>query len=104
MSEVSAAALVLALGCYALKLLGVSVPERVLDDPRVHAVTFYLPIALLAALTAVQTFGSAQGLTVDARVVGVGAAVVALLLRAPFIVVIVVAAMVTALVRQLGWG
>ncbi len=104
MTEPGAAALAMALGCYALKLLGVSVPERWLDDPRVRTVSFYLPIALLAALTAVQTFADGRHLTVDARLAGVLAAVVALTLRAPFIVVIVVAAVVAALVRQLGIG
>ena len=37
-------------GCYALKLAGLSVPPRVLDDPRVQRIAELLPIALLAAL------------------------------------------------------
>ncbi len=99
-----AAVLVMAGGCYALKLTGLSVPQQVLDSPRVRAVAVLLPIALLAALTAVQTFSDGRGLTLDARAAGVAAATVALALRAPFLVVIVVAALVAAGVRALGVG
>src|SRR6478672_8434814 len=94
-----AAILVAGVGCYALKLSGLSVPERVLDRPFVSRVADLIPVALLGALVAVQTFSSGQDLTVDARLVGVGAGVVALLLRAPFIVVVFVAAATTALIR-----
>lgn len=91
-----------AAGCYLLKLLGLSVPESVLDRPTVRATAVALPVALLAALTAVQTFASGQALVLDARVAGVAAAVVALLLRAPFLVVVVVAALTAAGLRALG--
>lgn len=93
-----------ALGCYLLKLAGLSVPERVLDRPRVRAVAVALPVALLAALTAVQTFTVPGGLAVDARAAGVAAAVVALALRAPFLVVVAVAALTAAGLRALGVG
>ena len=87
--------LVAAAGCYALKLTGLSVPQRVLEGARVQRVAALLPVALLAALIATQTF--AQGL--DARAVGLAAAVVALLARAPFLGVVATAAAVTAIVR-----
>lgn len=90
-------------GCYLLKLAGLSLPSRVLDRPLVQRVADLIPVALLAALVAVQAFSadSADGpaLAVDARVLGVGFAVVALLLRAPFLVVVVGAAVVAALAR-----
>jgi len=54
-------------------------------------------------LVAVQTFASDQAFLIDARVLGLGVAVVALLLRAPFLVVIIAAAASTALIRWLGW-
>jgi hypothetical protein len=63
-----------------------------------------MPVALLAALVAVQTFAQGQALVVDARVAGLAAAVVALLLRAPFLVVIIVAAVTAAGLRALGWA
>ena len=96
-----AAILVTCVGCYLLKLAGVSVPARVLANPRVRTIAALLPVALLAALAAVQTFGNGQSLTLDARAAGIAFAVVALLLRAPFLVVVVGAAAVAALLRAL---
>ena len=104
MSATWAAVLVMAAVCYALKLAGLSVPERVLDSPRVRAVAILLPVALLAGLTAVQTFSDGRGLVIDARAAGVAAAAVALLLRAPFLVVVLVAAAVAAGLRAAGVG
>jgi branched-subunit amino acid transport protein len=94
-----AAVLVTCVGCYLLKLAGLSVPERVLASPRVRSVAALMPVALLSALAAVQTFGSGMSLVLDARAAGLAYAVVALLLRAPFIVVVVGAAVVAALLR-----
>ena len=87
--------------CYGLKLAGMSVPERVLDHPRVSLVADLLPIALLSALIAVQTVGRDESVVLDARLAGLAAAVVALLLRAPFLVVVVAAAATAAGVRLL---
>ena len=94
-----AAVLVTSVGCYLLKLAGLSVPERWLASPRVRAVTLLLPVALLAALTVVQVFAYGQHLEIDARAAGFAFAIVALVLRAPFIVVVVGAAAVAALLR-----
>jgi uncharacterized membrane protein len=91
-------------GCYLAKIAGQSVPQRVLDRPLVRAVSDALPIALLMALVAVQTFAVGQHLVLDARVAGLSAAVVALLLRAPFLVVVLVAAATAALFRAMGWA
>ncbi|MCZ4500120.1 MAG: branched-chain amino acid transport [Marmoricola sp.] len=94
---------VCALGCYLLKLAGVSVPPSVLERPLVQRIADLLPVALLAALIAVQVFSRGDGsdttLAVDARLAGLGAAVVALLLRAPFLVVVLVSALTAALLR-----
>jgi branched-subunit amino acid transport protein len=87
------------IGCYLLKLAGVSLPGRVLDHPLVERVADLIPVALLAALVAVQVFTDGTRLTIDARAAGLAAAVVALLLRAPFLVVVFVAAAAAALVR-----
>jgi branched-subunit amino acid transport protein len=89
-------------GCYLLKLAGLSVPERVLSSPRVRTVAALLPIALLAALTAAQTFGRGQNLAVDPRAAGLAFAFLALVLRAPFLVVVIGAAAVAAALRALG--
>jgi hypothetical protein len=94
-----AAILITGFGCYALKLAGLSVPDRILDRPLVRRIADLIPVALLGALVAVQTFSTGESLTVDARVFGVGAGFVALLLKAPFLVVVAVAAVTTALIR-----
>lgn len=90
-----------ALGCYLLKLAGVSVPARVLEHPLVSRVADLIPVALLAALVAVQVFAApnGDGLTLDARIAAIGFAVVALLMRASFLVVVFGAALTAALVR-----
>jgi len=89
------------LGCYLAKLAGLSVPDRVLRHPRVSLAADLLPIALLSALVAVQVLGAESSLTVDARLLGLGVAVVALLLRASFLVVVFSAALAAGLVRML---
>lgn len=93
------AILVTALGCYLLKLAGLSVPDKVLDRPVVRRVADLIPVALLGALVAVQALSTGQELTIDARLAGVGVGVVALLIKAPFFVVVLVAAVTTALLR-----
>ncbi|MFF9485665.1 AzlD domain-containing protein [Streptomyces sp. NPDC014676] len=96
------AIVVTAVGCYAVKLAGLLVPAGVLERPLVRRLAALLPVALLAALTAQQTFSDGQTLVVDARAAGVAAAAVALVLRAPFLVVVGAAVVVTAGVRALG--
>lgn len=95
------AILVASLGCYAWKLAGLSVPPRVLRDPATQRIAGLLPIALLAALVATQTFGDGRALRLDARAVGLAVAVVAAWRRAPFLVVVAAAAAATAAVRAL---
>ncbi len=95
------AILVTAVGAYLLKLAGLSIPASVLERPLVHRVADLMPVALLAALVAVQVLADGPSLVLDARVAGLLAAVVALLLRAPFIVVVLVASVTAALVRLL---
>ncbi|MEV6581499.1 AzlD domain-containing protein [Streptomyces sp. NPDC051582] len=89
-------------GCYALKLTGLLVPAGVLERPAVRRLAALLPVALLAALTAQQTFSTGHELVLDARAAGLAAAGLALLLRAPFLLVVAAAVVVTAGVRALG--
>jgi len=89
---------------YTLKLAGYLVPHRLLDGRRVRRITALLPVALLAALVMVQAFaGAGRTLVLDSRAAGLGVAVVALLVRAPFLVVVVLAAATAAALRHLGW-
>lgn len=102
MSALWTGILVAAAGCYVLKVAGLSVPQRVLEHPVTSRVADLIPVGLLAALVAVQVLADEQALTVDTRALGLGAAVVLLVLRAPFLVVVFGAAAVAALARLLG--
>jgi|SRR6185437_5624727 uncharacterized membrane protein len=90
---------VASVGCYLIKLVGLSLPKSIIGNRRVMHIAELLPVALLTALVATQTFTSGRHLTIDARAVGLLAAIVAVRLRAPFLVVVVVACAVAALVR-----
>ncbi len=103
MSGTWIAVLVTAVSCYALKLAGLTVPPSWLAHPRAQRFASLVPVALLAALIAVQAAGRGQSLALDpARLAGLGAAAAALLLRAPFLVVILAAAGTAAGLRALG--
>lgn len=85
--------------CYVLKLAGLSMPQRVLQDSRIQRTVPLLPVALLAGLIAINTFSSGMHLVFDARAAALAVAGAAVLLRAPFLVVVVLAAATAALVR-----
>ena len=89
------------LGCYLLKLAGLSVPAAWVEHPWVTRVVEFVPAALLAALVAVQAASSGPDLVVDGRLAGLAVAALALALRAPFIVVLVLAGATGALVHVL---
>lgn len=86
-------------GCYLLKIAGLSVPARVLDHPVAERVADLVPVALLAALVAVQVLAGQGGLVLDARLLGLAVALGLLLVRAPFLVVVFGAALAAALAR-----
>lgn len=91
--------------CYLLKLGGYLVPARLLTGERARRLAALVTVALLAALVGVQTLGGGDaGLVLDARVAAVAVAALALWLRAPFIVVVVLAAAVAAGLRAAGVG
>ncbi|MFN8122795.1 MAG: AzlD domain-containing protein [Thermoleophilia bacterium] len=97
-----AAILALAAGTYALKAVGPALlGGRRLPDG-VTALLAPLPAALLAALVAVATFDGGERLVLDARVVGIAVAGVAVWRRLPFLAVVVLAAAAAAAARALG--
>jgi branched-subunit amino acid transport protein len=96
------ALLLLAVGTYLLKAVGpVASAGRELP-PSIGPAADLLPAALLAALVATQTVGGEGAVTLDARALGVGAAALAVWRGAPFGLVVVVGAGVTALARLAG--
>ena len=82
---------------FALKFLGHSVPEKYLSHPRALRINTLIPIALLGALVAVHTVADKSKLAIDQRLAGLSVAVIALLLKAPFPVVVLGSALVSAL-------
>ncbi len=85
--------------CYGLKLAGLSLPVRLLENDRIQRTVPLIPVALLAALVATQTFSTGRHLVLDVRAAALAVAIVGVLLRAPFLVVVVAAAATAALLR-----
>lgn len=88
----------------AIKLVGYLVPPRVLEKRGAAETAELATVALLAALVVVQTASVGQALSVDARLPAIVVAAVLLAARAPFILVIVAAAVTAAVLRGLGWA
>ena len=86
---------------FGLKYFGHSVPEKYLSNPRVLRINTLIPIALLSALVAVQTFGDKSKLVIDQRLAGMTVAVIALVVKAPFPVVVIGSAAASALTFNL---
>ena len=99
MSGVWVVVAVVGIATIAFKAAGPVVIGRRELPPRIKSLVELLAPVMLIALVVTQTFGGDQEIEVDARVVGVGAAVVAIALRAHVIVAMAIAALVTALVR-----
>ena len=93
------AILFLAAGAELFKQVGFHLAGRIRPTPRFIALTALLPPALLAALVVVQTLADGTSLVIDPRLAGVAAGGLVAWRRAPFVVVVVVAAAVTATLR-----
>jgi hypothetical protein len=96
-----AAVLAASAGCFALKLAGWSVPARWLHGARLQSAAVLLPVALLAGLVVVQAFAAGTSLVLDARAAALAVAAVLVLVRAPFLVVVLAAAATAAVLRAL---
>jgi uncharacterized membrane protein len=96
-----AGVLVASAACYCLKLAGLSLPQAWLRDPRIQRTVPLIPVALLASLVAIQTFSTGQHLVLDVRAASLVVAIIAVVLRAPFLVVVIAGAATAALLRLL---
>ena len=94
--------LVACAAAFSTKLLGYLVPRRWLTNARIARVAGTLTIGLLASLTIANTVATGQDVIVDARLGALVAAAVALWLKAPFLVVVIVGAAAAAGLRFLG--
>ena len=86
---------------YAIKLAGYLVPPRWLENARMTRVAGTLTIGLLASLTAMNAVSAGQGVVLDARLGALAAAALALLLRLPFLGVVLAGALAAAVLRLL---
>ena len=84
---------------YLTKLAGYAVPARWLQNPRMTRVAGAITVALLASLTVMNTFAAGTALVIDARLAALAAAALALWLRLPFLLVVVLGAVAAGLVR-----
>lgn len=100
MSELFVGLLVMSVGCYLLKLAGLSIPAAVLEHPIAERITTLIPVGLLGALVAVQGFSTDDRVVVDARLPALLVAAVCLRFRVPFLPMLVAAAVTAALWRQ----
>ena len=85
---------------YSWKLLGHLIPERFVQNPSIRSLAALLTVAMLAGLVGIQTFVSAEGITLDARAAALAVAAVLFYLRVPFIFVVITAAAVASLLRM----
>lgn len=83
------------------KWLGYAVPARWLQNPRMPQIAASMTVALLASLTVMNTFAVGTQLALDARLGALVVAGIALWLRAPFLLVVVLGAVSAAVLRLL---
>lgn len=84
---------------YSWKIIGYLVPERFLSHPRIKELAGLLTVALMAALVGVQTFGSNDGIALDARIPAILVAGVLFWFRVPYVIVVLAAALIAAGIR-----
>ena len=101
MTPIWIATLVTSFICFVLKLLGYSLPESILNKPIVQRINSLIPIALLSALVAVQTFGIEKSVQIDHRLARVVVAGIALRFKASFPVMMLLAAITSATIYNL---
>ena len=86
---------------FTLKYLGHSIPEKYLTNPRMLRINTLIPIALLSALVGVQTITDKGKWVIDQRLAGVAVALIALSLKAPYFVVVISAAITSAVIYRI---
>jgi branched-subunit amino acid transport protein len=93
--------ILLTLGAYGFKVTGLVFLGGRSLPPIFERCLALIPAAVVTALVMKDTFTQGQELVLDARALGIAVAVIAAWRKAPLIVVIVLGAAVTALVRQI---
>jgi|GEM_PF-206161 len=99
------AVLVGSIAVFSWKILGYLVPARIANHKEVVILAGKLTVALLAALTAVESLVSGHGVVLDSRIPAILVAAVLFWRKAPFVVAVALAAATAALLRHfLGWA
>lgn len=96
MSELALGLAAVTIGCYVLKLAGLSIPAAVLEHPIAERITTLIPVGLLGALVAVQGFSTDDRVVIDARLPALVVAALCLRFRVPFLPMLVAAAVTAA--------
>jgi branched-subunit amino acid transport protein len=97
-----AAVLALSAGAYALKAGGMFLSRRISAETAERWSLEIVVVAVLAALIVVQTIGRDRSIVIDARLPAVLAAAALVRVRAPFLVVVIAAGAIAALLRFTG--
>jgi hypothetical protein len=87
--------------CLAIKLFGHYVPERWFANARLQRINALFPIALLSALVIAEGVVTKTHVVIDHRLAGLAVALAALFAKAPFPVVVLAAAVTSAVVYHL---
>ena len=95
-------AILASLAVYSWKLLGYLIPERFIT-PSFTKFANRVTVALLAALVGIQGFTNAGSVVLDVRFVALVIGAILLWLRAPYVLVVAVGALVAAGLRLLGF-
>ncbi len=97
--EIWIAVIAASLAVYSWKILGSTLPERVLNHPKINRLATFLTVALMAGLVGVQGFVNNREISLDARLPALLLAVLLAILRVPFILIVLAAAASAAALR-----
>ena len=86
---------------FILRYSGYLVSEKFLTNPRMLRINTLIPIVLLSALVGVQTLTEKGKWIIDQRIAGVAVALIALSVKAPYFVVVISAAVTSAVLYRM---
>jgi hypothetical protein len=82
---------------FILKFVGHSLPEKWLAHPRIGRINALIPIVLLTALVTINSVTVKTKIVIDHRMAGLGVAIIALYFKLPFPVIVLGAAVGSAI-------
>jgi len=87
---------------FAIKLAGYLLPQSLLDRPPVTELAAAMTVGLLASLITMNAVANGQALAFDSRLLALAAGVIALKLKAPYVIVVLAGALAAAAGRFFG--